>query len=59
MRQPKLTVDFWDCNCVGTDYIRSSVYEMCAKCGAVREDQPDSHLYEVEAAGKLNREDKS
>jgi hypothetical protein len=45
-----LTEEFWDCECA-TDYIHPKTASKCSKCGAVREDQPDSRVNEVEVAG--------
>lgn len=46
----KTTSMYWDCECK-KNYIRSSKQLTCGKCGAIREDQPDSRIYEVEKAG--------
>ena len=40
------TEHFWDCNCV-SDYIHPKTERTCSKCGAVHEDQPDSHIEEA------------
>ncbi|MCP4424437.1 MAG: hypothetical protein GY803_08105 [Chloroflexi bacterium] len=44
----ELTPDYWDCECeVG--YIHPNVDTGCAWCGAVRDEQPDSRVDEVQA----------
>jgi hypothetical protein len=43
----KTTPYYWDCECP-THYIHSKRRKMCKKCGAYRDEQPDSVLSEVE-----------
>lgn len=43
----KLSDDYWDCECVH-DYIHPNTEDVCDKCKALREDQPDSRLDEIE-----------
>jgi hypothetical protein len=38
--------DYWDCEC-SDDYIHSKKEGYCILCGAIREDQPDSHISEL------------
>jgi len=47
----RTTSDFWDCECPH-DYIHSSDEDECPKCGAIREEQPDATIEEVEHYGK-------
>ena len=42
----ELTDEFWDCECE-KDYIRSKTEVNCSKCGAFRDEQPDSRQEEV------------
>lgn len=37
---------FWDCDCE-RDYIHPAAQNECPVCGAIREEQPDSHVNEV------------
>ena len=41
------TPDFWDCEC-SEKFIHSRQVERCAHCGAHRDEQPDSRLFEVD-----------
>lgn len=45
-----LTPEYWDCECE-KDYIHHRCETMCAACEARREDQPQSRVNEVIAAG--------
>lgn len=45
-----LTPEYWDCECE-KDYIHHRCETMCAACEARREDQPQSRINEVIAAG--------
>ncbi len=47
------TVAFWDCEC-RHDYIHPYTEDSCPRCGAHREEQPDSIVSEV--IGQLGRE---
>jgi len=38
---------YWDCEC-DDKYIQKSTKEMCEKCGAYRDEMPDSRVNEVE-----------
>lgn len=44
------TEKYWDCECE-RNYIHSSSETVCPKCGAHRDEQPDSIVAEVIAAG--------
>lgn len=44
------TEKYWDCECEH-NYIHSAAEEVCPKCGAHRDEQPDSIVSEVKAAG--------
>jgi len=46
MEEIILNPNFWDCEC-GDNFIHSKTQARCRKCGAVREDQPDSRENEV------------
>lgn len=46
IENPETTSDFWDCECE-EEYIHHSGQPCCTKCGAIREDCPDSRLSEV------------
>ena len=41
-----LTGRFWDCECEA-DYIHPKSVSACPRCGAVREERPDSRINEV------------
>jgi len=41
---------YWDCECKD-DYIKPAHQSSCNTCGAVKDDQPDSRINEVEAHG--------
>lgn len=40
------TEHFWDCECKD-NYMHPSIIMWCFKCGAKRNEQPDSHIEEV------------
>lgn len=44
------TAEYWDCEC-NDEYMHSKLEDSCTRCGATREDSPDSHVNEVIAAG--------
>ncbi|GAC1496208.1 MAG: hypothetical protein NVS1B2_16160 [Vulcanimicrobiaceae bacterium] len=46
---------FWDCNCKGTpaDYIHPKSEDICEKCGATSDEQPDSRFNEITPAMRL------
>jgi hypothetical protein len=44
------TSDFWDCECKEGRYIHAKYVAICHKCGAKREDSPDSRMEEIDAA---------
>ena len=44
------TESYWDCECEH-NYIHPSTMPECLRCGAKREDQPDSRVNEVQALG--------
>ena len=44
---------FWDCECVD-DHIHPKVEEFCNKCGASREEQPDSRISELSSSKRLH-----
>ena len=46
IENPETTSDFWDCECE-TEYIHHSGQPCCTKCGAIREECPDSRVAEV------------
>lgn len=46
IENPETTSDFWDCECE-TEYIHHSGQSCCTKCGAIREECPDSRVTEV------------
>jgi hypothetical protein len=46
----KTTPEYWDCECE-SNYIHPKNQRTCSECNARHEDQPDSHLSEVIAAG--------
>jgi len=39
--------DYWDCECLGNDYIHSKIQMLCFECGSHQDEQPDSRLDEV------------
>lgn len=41
-----LTHDYWDCECE-SDYFRPAAVERCGKCGACKEEMPNSRVTEV------------
>jgi hypothetical protein len=41
-----LTCEYWDCECA-KEYIHPKSEDSCPECGALREDQPDSHVSDV------------
>jgi len=47
-KQPELDARYWDCECE-ENYIHPRTQAKCEVCGALAEDQPDSHADEVEA----------
>lgn len=46
------TEKYWDCDCF-KNFIHPKSQKMCYECGAHAEDQPDSRVSEVLAAGFL------
>lgn len=48
--QVELTDKYWDCECE-QDFIHSKNCDMCIYCGALKDEQPDSRVNEVKAAG--------
>lgn len=44
------TEEYWDCECK-TDYIHAAEIAICPVCGSMQEDQPNSRVNEIEAAG--------
>ncbi len=46
MKALTLDPNYWDCECE-VRYIHNKKEEKCEKCGAIREEQPDSRLNEV------------
>jgi len=44
-----LTADFWDCECE-TGFVHHRTEARCPRCGASREEQPNSRAWEVFAA---------
>jgi len=50
MSEPKLTLEYWDCECE-TDYIHPVSEDICPVCDAMRVEQPLSHINEVIEAG--------
>ena len=44
------TPQYWDCECRNL-YIHGRTEFACRRCGAERDEQPDSHVSEVTAAG--------
>ena len=49
---PQLNVNYWDCECQPSDYsyIKPATQDECRDCGAIKDDQPDSHASEVRAS---------
>ena len=51
------TNQYWDCECAdgagsgNFTYIHPAKENSCKLCGATREEQPDSRVHEVQAAG--------
>jgi len=48
--KPITTPKYWDCECE-SDYVHPQYVTICPKCKAVREEQPNSMISEVIAAG--------
>jgi hypothetical protein len=46
----QITKKYWDCDCL-TNYIHPDYVTCCGRCGALKEDQPDSRVKEVEKVG--------
>jgi hypothetical protein len=46
----QLTSEYWDCDCLD-DYIHPDYVTCCGRCGALKEDCPDSRVEEVEQSG--------
>ena len=46
IENPETTPEYWDCECE-EEYIHPAGQPCCTKCGAVREDCPDSRLAEI------------
>lgn len=46
IENPETTPEYWDCECE-EEYIHPAGQSCCTKCGAVREDCPDSRLAEI------------
>ena len=43
---PELSSDYWDCQC-DEKYIHPNSSDKCSRCGAERDEMPDSHQNEV------------
>jgi len=46
----KTTPEYWDCEC-RNNYIHPATQNECPKCGALRDEQPDSIVAEVIKVG--------
>ena len=44
---PELNSLYWDCEC-DDHYIHRSRYKRCRKCGALRDEMPDSRQNEID-----------
>ena len=49
-KEIQLTSEYWDCECL-KNYIHPNSVSCCGRCGALKEDQPDSRVEEVEKTG--------
>ena len=46
----RTTPKYWDCNC-DKHYMQHAFVETCPVCGAIKDEQPDSMIVEVQKAG--------
>lgn len=58
IENPETTPEYWDCECE-EEYIHLAGQPCCTKCGAVREDCPDSRLAEIKPENMYRGKDEN